>query len=351
MPRVALYFISTPVKLTHSFRLAVLVCLAALLLACDRGVLESKQIGYISAQQAVLRDRLAPVYNKVGTLNNGERVEILETKKRFARVRTERGAEGWVEMRSLVDATVFDGFARLAKENAAIPGQAVGITRAVLNIHLTPDRESEHLYQLKEAEHIDILKRAVAEKPQPNFVPKPDQPAPARILEDWWLVRDAQGHAGWVLTRMVDIDSPLEVAVYAEGQRIVGCFVLNKVRDGDKDVPQYLMLLSDPKDGQPFDYNQARIFTWNLKRHRYETAYRERKLAGFFPTKVGHEEFGNEGDLPTFILHTQNADGSFVDRKYKLNGPIVSRVLSPEEKAKLDAEKAAARKPRGSAAR
>jgi SH3-like domain-containing protein len=340
------------VKLTTAVRALVLVCLAGLLLACGRGSLRTKEVAYVSAQQATLRDRLAPVYNKVATVNNGERVEILETKKRFAHVRTASGAEGWVELRNLVNAEVFEGFGKLAKENGATPAQAAGLTRAPLNMHLTPDRDSEHLYQLKDGEKVDIVKRATAEKPRPKLVTQEGQKDLPKVFEDWWLVRDARHHAGWVLARMVDIDAPLEVAQYAEGQRIMGCFVLNQVRDDDKQVSQYLVLLTEPKDGQAFDYSQARIFTWNVKRHRYETAYRERGLAGFFPTRVSHEAFPNEGDLPTFILHTQDENGQFADRKYKLNGPIVRRVLSPEEQAKVDAQKASRPnpKPRGKSA-
>ena len=101
-------------------------------------------------------------------------------------------------------------------------------------------------------------------------------------MEDWWLVRDPENHVGWVLGRLIDLDVPLEVAQYAEGQRIVACFVLNEVKDADKKVAQYLTLLSEAKDGMPFDYNQARVFTWNVRRHRYETAYRERGLNGLF---------------------------------------------------------------------
>ena len=326
-------------KLLPAFRALLLLCLTGLmlLLACGRGEFKSKEVAYVSAPQAVLRDRLAPVYNKVATVNNGDRVEILETKKRFARVRTAHGEEGWVEMRHLVEGAVFDGFAQLSKQSAALPAQAPAVTHTIINLHLTPDRDSEHLYQLKEGARLDVLKRATAERAA-KVPPSAGQPEAPKVVEDWWLVRDAQGRAGWALARMVDIDAPLDVAQYSEGQRIVGCFVLNRVTDADKQVAQYLVLLTDAKDGQPFDYTQARIFTWNLKRHRYETAYRERKLAGFFPTQVGHEQFGNQGDLPTFVLHTQDADGHFADRKYTLNGPIVHRVLSPEEQAQHDAE-------------
>ena len=72
---------------------------------------------------------------------------------------------------------------------------------------------------------------------------------PAALLEDWWLIRDPEGHVGWVLSRMVDLDVPLEIAQYAESQRTVAFFVLNQVTDEDKKVSQYLVLMSEPKDG------------------------------------------------------------------------------------------------------
>jgi hypothetical protein len=156
-------------------------------------------------------------------------------------------------------------------------------------------------------------------------------------MEDWYLVRNSAGRVGWVLLRMIDLDIPLEVAQYAEGQRIMGYFVLNTVQEEDKQVPQYLVLLNEPKDGLPWDFNQIRIFTRNRAKHRYETAYRERNLEGYFPVKTGHQDFGKEGDLPTFTIRKKTDDGQMVDITYKLNGPIVRRVLTPEEEA---AEKA-----------
>ena len=305
-------------------------------------------------------------------------------------MRTDSGQEGWIEERSLVSQEVYDAFQKLVQDSTGQPVQAHGTTRAELNMHDAPSREAEHLYQLKDGEKVDILKRATAPKvppkaattqtgksnatqskaqtppaanpanPTPAAPPantaqnpppppaKPGQKTPAAakgkdpeppkpVMEDWYLVRNSAGRVGWVLLRMVDLDIPLEVAQYAEGQRIMGYFVLNTVQDGDKQVPQYLVLLNEPKDGLPWDYNQIRVFTWGRVRHRYETAYRERNLEGYFPVKAGHELFGKEGDLPTFTIRKQTEDGQMVDITYKLNGPIVRRVLTPEEEA---AEKA-----------
>jgi SH3-like domain-containing protein len=313
----------------------------AFLCGCGRGRGKVLEINYVSAPQVNLRDRLAAVYNKVGVVKNGERVEVLEHQRRFVRVRSAGGQEGWVEQRYLVDQSVFDGFQKLARDNQGATVQAQGTTRNDTNLHLEPGRETEHLYQLPLGEKVALFKRATAEKQSGTPVPKPKpvtavhgnsaEEAPKPVLEDWWLVRASEGHVGWVLARMVDLDVPLEIAQYAEGQRFVAFFVLDQVQDGDKKVPQYLTVMTEPKDGLPFDYDQIRVFTWNVRRHRYETAYREHNLDGFLPVIVGHEQFEKEGDLPTFTLHVKDANGNLVDRKYKLNTPIVRRVLAPGE--------------------
>ena len=48
---------------------------------------------------------------------------------------------------------------------------------------------------------------------------------------------------------MLDVDVPLEIAQYAEGQRIVAAMVLDEVQDDDKKVAQYLVMLTEPKNG------------------------------------------------------------------------------------------------------
>ena len=300
----------------------------ALLAGCNRGHRHVLETEYICAPQVTLRDQLSQVYNKVGTAKNGDRVEVLDREKRFARVRTANGLEGWVEQRYLVSQKIFDAFQSMAQQQKDTPVEGIATTRNDTNLHVEPGRDTEHLYQLTEGAKVSVLKRATVEKNLPGAsVVMPE--AGARVIkpmEDWWLVRDAQGHVGWVLGRMIDLDVPLDVAQYAEGQRIVAYFVLNEVSDADKKVPQYLMLLTEAKDGLPFDFNQARVFTWNVKRHRYETAYRERNLNGLLPATISHEIFGKEGDLPTFTLRVKDEAGNIAERKYKMNTPIVRRV-------------------------
>jgi uncharacterized protein YgiM (DUF1202 family) len=323
---------------------AILLITLAPLGGCGHGRHHILERAYVSAPQAILRDQVAAVYNRVGTVKNGERVDVLEHEKRFARVRTSTGLEGWIEQRYLVDQKTYDGLQQLTADNKDDPVQAPGILRNDTNLHVTPGRETEHLYQLASGAKVSILKRATAEKQiggvpaaKPIAISTPGKMAkePGPILEDWYLVRDDQGRVGWVLARMVDEDVPLDVAQYAEGQRFVAFFVLDQVPDTQngvqKSVPQYLCVMTEPHDGLPYDFDQIRVLTWNTKRHRYETAYREHGLNGLLPVTVGTENFDKEGTLPIFTIRVKDDAGNVRELKYKLNTPIVRRVLAPGE--------------------
>jgi len=333
-------------RLLGSFRVGWLVLvlgMAAILLlpACGRGRHRVLEVAYVSAPQVGLRDQVAAIFNRVGNVKNGERVEVLEREKRFARVRTATGIEGWIEQRYLVDQKTFDALQKLTADHQSDPPQAPGVLRNETNLHVTPGRDTEHLYQLSSGAKVVILERATAEKQSgaaapPKGATKPGpKAASGPVLEDWWLVRDTLGRVGWVLARMVDVDVPLDIAQYAEGQRFVAFFALNEVPDSDKgvqkQVPQYLCVLTDPHDGLPYDFDQLRVFTWNTRKHRYETAYREHGLDGTLPVTITKQDFDKEGTLPVFIVRVKDDAGTVTERKYKLNTPIVRRVLAPGE--------------------
>lgn len=335
-----------------------LFCMAIVLIAALSGCSSSgskEEYAYVSVPEAALRDRVAAVFNKAGTVRNGERVVVLEhmTNRRFTRVRTARGEEGWIQERYLADQKTFDEFQSLQNQFKDVPAQAVAVTKRETNLHVVPGRKTEHLYQLAENQKVDVLRRQTADRnaPAPSAQQKPDKPdkkdadadaaateedtntkpGQAPVLEDWWLVRDAQKHIGWALGGLLYVDIPTDVATYAEGHRITAFFVLDQVQDAGKSVPEYLVLLTENHDGLPYDFDQARVFTWNVRRHRYETAFLDRGLSGFLPATLGKENFGSEGDLHTFTLQLADADGNLRPVKYKFNPPIVRQVLAPGE--------------------
>jgi Bacterial SH3 domain len=339
--------------------LLALFAIAAVFFAvgCSGGGSDRTEYAYVAVTEAGLRDHVSTIYNKTGVVRNGERLQVLERmqNKRFVRVRSPRGEEGWLQERYLADQPTFDEFQRLAEQFKNTPAQATATTEDQVKVHVLPGRKTAYLYLLNEKQKVDLLQRQSIDRNAPPLQlkeekakekdteadssddeqPKTSENAgPPALLEDWWLVRDAQKRVGWVLGRPLYLDVPEDIAQYSEGQRMVAAFALDEVPDGDKKVGEYLVLFTENKDGMPFDFNQARVFTWNVRRHRYETAYRERDLNGVLPVTLGRQQFEKEGELRTFILRVKD-DGAVREKLYKFNPPIVRRVLAPgEEPAK-----------------
>jgi SH3-like domain-containing protein len=320
---------------------------------CRGGDSNSTEYAYLAVSEAGLRDHVSTIYTKTGVVHNGERLQILERmqNKRFVRVRSPRGEEGWVQERYLADQQTFDEFQRLAEQFKNTTAQSTATTEDQVKVHVLPGRKTGYLYLLNEKQKVDLLQRqsidrnaaplqlkedkskekdADADSSDDDQAKANESAGPPSIPEDWWLVRDAQKRVGWVLGRALYLDVPEDIAQYSEGQRIVASFTLDEVQDGDKKVPEYLVLFTENKDGQPYDYNQARVFTWNVRRHRYETAYRERDLNGVLPVTLGRQNFEKEGNLRTFTLRVKD-EGSTREKLYKFNPPIVRRVLAPGE--------------------
>jgi hypothetical protein len=163
-------------------------------------------------------------------------------------------------------------------------------------------------------------------------------------MEDWWMVRDSQGKVGWIMSRRMDVDVPDAIAGYAEGQKMVAAYLLRKVDDPesnfpDKQAPEYVTVLNPYQDGLPYDFNQVRVFTWNMKKHRYETAFRQRGLQGYLPVVVGNGSFDKDGPEPTFEFKQGIGDSVTIDPetgatrptstetlKYRLEGALVKKV-------------------------
>jgi hypothetical protein len=160
-------------------------------------------------------------------------------------------------------------------------------------------------------------------------------------LEDYWLIRDSSGRVGWIRARTLDEDVPDAIAGLAEGQKIVGAYVLRKVNDPDANVPagqvpEYVAVLAPYKDGLPYDFDQVRVYTWNVKKHRYETAYRDRNIAGYLPVTV---EADANGEGPTFSYRVATGDEAALDLQtgmvkpgetatetFRMEGVMVRRV-------------------------
>lgn len=322
---------------------------------------------YVTAKQTYLRDRVAAVSNRTGTVTNGEKLAVLDHQRRFIKVRTPSGEIGWIEEKLTAGQDVADKFEQLGKDHAKDPTVATATARDEVYLHIAPGKETERFYRLAEGDTLSLLQRATIVKPvSPGAaVAKPVAgkalpETPEIPMEDWWLVRDAKGQTGWIYSRMIDVSAPDTLARYSEGQRIVGAYVLGHADDPDSGVldngatvtsiPEYVTVLSPYKAGLVYDFDQVRVFTWNVKKHRYETAFRERNVAGYLPVVIGesndpYSHAANSGEkLPSFTYRVLAGEqplpvpdpvtgaikpGRLISKTIRLEGNICRRIVAP----------------------
>ena len=303
---------------------------------------EQHETVYVWARQMYLRDRVAAVSNRVAEVKNGQPLEVVEHGRRFLKVKTEKNEIGWIPERAVIDATIYDRFSHLASQHKDDPVVATGTLRDDIYLHLTPGRDTDRFYLLPGNARAQMLVRAsIPRTPLPGpaqpakpaaQIPGEPPAAPAVIMEDWWLIRDAQGRTGWLLGKSLDVEVPDEIGQYAEGQRIVGAYILTKVTDPEAstpnhEVPVYLTVLSPYKSGLPFDFDQIRVFTWSLKRHRYETAFRLRPIQGYLPVRLSSQP-GPQGTEPVFSFQISSSADVAIDPETGIARPVNPRTIS-----------------------
>jgi hypothetical protein len=349
-------------------RAALVFCLVAMLSGCSHfRPASSTEYVYVSVKQMYLRDRVAVVANRVAEVKNGERLTVLQHIPRFLKVKTPDGEVGWIEEHAIIDQNEYDAFQNLSKQHANQTPVATAVLYNELYMHLAPGRTSQRFTLLAPNTKVAMLERAsVPRYATSNALGLPTTPVkaptvrhekahkqsfesrfdPAVSMEDWWLARDSAGHTGWMLARDFEVDVPDDVAQYAESERMVGAYILRTVSDPGSgkpngQVPEYLTMLTPYKQGLPFDFDQVRVFTWDTRRHRYGTAFREHDIVGFFPVKVtpGDSKDPN-GPEPTFSFQMAVGDNVSLDPKtgmphaaalktvtFRMEGNLVRQVL------------------------
>ncbi len=356
---------------------AAICLLAGFLISCTTEPSHPPSLGeaFVGPATLTLRQELAPKSTVSATLKHGDKLEILEYRRRFVKVRSEQGAEGWTDMRQLLTPEQMAGLRHMAESVAQHPSHGAASAYEPLNMHFEPNRASPSFWQIPENVKVDVIghkltplvqpapvaapvaapkpapkKRKSKEQaqtkippPAPGPAPKPpgnwlalsvpkedaEEPEKPKVelkpagpvpSDDWSLVRTKDGKVGWVLTRMLSMAIPDEVAQYAEGHRITSYFPLGQVQDGDT-VKNNWLWTTIVKGLEPYEFDSFRVFVWSRKHHRYETAYIERNVVGHFPVEVS-----NTSSVPSFSVVLEGNDGGLIRKTYTFEGYRIRMV-------------------------
>lgn len=390
----------------------VLLFVTALLflgVACNQGPAKAPVIGEAFAGPVALniRQEISLKSPTVATVKHGDRLAIIQIRRRFTRVRTASGAEGWCDGEKLLTPEQMNRLQATNEVAAKLPPQGEAMVYDVLNIHTEPNRQAPSFHQLKENEKVEIIGHRLAprvpfqaavtkqfaptaakpapkkrsarrekEKAKEEALDRPPMPAPpgppanwlelsrridppnpetkpipvaaakqvakpepeAVRMEDWSLVRTVEGRAGWVLTRALTMTIPDEVAQYAEGHRITSWFALGDVNLDDGSVKKHYLWTTIPRGGKEFEFDGLRVFIYNARRKRYETAFRMRDVKGYFPSAVHPVEVTSGKktyNVTGFSVVLETPDGSLERRTYAFEGYRV-RLLTTSPWERLE---------------
>ena len=123
-----------------------------------------------------------------------------------------------------------------------------------------------------------------------------------------------------MLSSALDFDIPAGIAPYSEEYVYPAVKIVNRVEDPVAgQVNWYVVGERKPGSDPALDFEGIRVFTWNMKKHRYETAFRTKGMRGVYPLSVGMEEAN-----PTIHVHELAEDGvTEISKEFVMYGVIV----------------------------
>jgi uncharacterized cupredoxin-like copper-binding protein len=252
----------------------------------------------------------------IATLQPDTKVEVLEKQGSWYRIRTGE-TQGWMEETTLRTQTMADKLQAMVVASNKQEAQNTALLRDDANIRLEPGRNTTILRRLAADTKVEVLERTTLPKPGAN----------PPVLDVWIKIRVSPTEVGWILGNYLDYESPAAIGGYMEGSSFSAVKALNTVEDSEVG-PVLWYVVAERRPGAPPDvaFDGIRVFTWNMKKHRYETAYRTRGLRGAYPLVAGRE-----GNNPTFTFSETAEDGTTKTRKFVMNGVLAREAKTPTQ--------------------
>src|SRR5665213_2012967 len=147
-----------------TFLIGVTLLSALTLASCEQHASsEEPSIGVAFAGPATLSLRKELSSRSAASISvpHGEELQILETRRRFVRVRTSGGVDGWTDANLLLSAQQMEALRRLSVRTAQLPSEGSATAVESLNVHTEPARLSPSFYQIAENGSVEVVGHSI----------------------------------------------------------------------------------------------------------------------------------------------------------------------------------------------
>ncbi len=325
-------------------------------------------------------------------MKHGDPVDIIDLRRRFVKVRTAAGDEGWVDAAQLLSPAQMRRMREQTEKGRRLPSEGSATVYEALNVHIEPSRQSPAFAKIQEGQYVSVLEHRLSPRVAPPSVPPaliherplpesrkqrrdrqrvkgPPIPEPPKAPENWEDLsteriegsespadakarRESEAAArkleeskkpvsleDWTMVRTKDsqvgwvLTRNLTMAIPDEVAQYAGGARISSYFDlgevkDEEKGVKHNWLWTTASEQIEYDFDAWRVFLWNRRRHRYETSYRQRRVEGYFPVRVDPPDPNVFGR--TFHLLTKDEDGKLRVRGYVFDGSRV-HLISTED--------------------
>ena len=263
----------------------------------------------VIAKNASLRLKNSSTSRTLRVLDTGDKVDVLERQENWYRVRYGADVEGWMEESTVLTNGTKNRIQGLVASSQNQEPQNTAVLKQAANFRIEPGRSTAIIRRLQSGTKLEVLERAT--------LPRPGSPSSHDV---WLKVRPSPTEIGWVLSGAIEFNIPSDIAQYSEEYTYATVKVINRVHDPVAgEINWYVVGERRPSHDPNVDFEGIRVFTWNMKRHRYETAFRVKGLRGVYPLEIGQD-----GVNPMFRVYELDEDGTTkTPHEYVMYGVIV----------------------------
>ena len=152
--------------------------LFAFLVSCGKTTVKNPAVGvaFVGPTSLNIRHELSPKAAVSATVKHGDKLEILEYKRRFVRVRTPQGVEGWADTHQLLVPQQMADLKRMADNAAKAVSQGTASAYEPLNMHTEANRASPSFWQIAEGSKVDVIGHTLTPRTQAAQISSPVAP-------------------------------------------------------------------------------------------------------------------------------------------------------------------------------